>query len=63
VPADPSCATYCEHARALPDCGLGDPSPGGASCEDVCDNQLRFGYSLDLACMSTAPTCAAISEC
>jgi hypothetical protein len=37
LPSDFDCSTACENQRRL-ECELGEPTPRGASCEDVCEN-------------------------
>lgn len=44
---EPTCATACEKQREL-GCVLGDPTPEGTSCEEVCQNSEQSGI-LDLA--------------
>lgn len=61
TPAD--CARACAHLRSL-GCEEGKPTPGGASCEQVCDNVQQSGATaLDLGCVVDAGTCARANGC
>ncbi len=61
--AYPSCATVCNHLRALR-CPAGNATQEGHSCEDVCQNiQVSGVIKWDLGCRSTVPTCEAIDDC
>lgn len=39
---EPTCATACEKQRAL-GCELGEPTPEGSTCEEVCQNSKESG--------------------
>lgn len=41
-PADASCATACENQRFL-ECEVGDPTPEGSTCEEVCEGSFNAG--------------------
>ena len=61
TPAD--CAAACTTLRAH-HCAAGDPTPKGASCEDVCQNTESSGYaSMNPRCVATSADCAAADAC
>jgi hypothetical protein len=53
-----SCATACARQRAL-HCTTSLPSPGGASCEDICQNTLDGPDELrwPILCFTSATAC------
>ena len=57
-----SCVTVCEKGDAM-GCRWAAKTPDGAPCVDACTNAMTFGIGWDLACRSTAPTCAAVAKC
>lgn len=61
-PAGPSCATWCARATVL-GCAAAKPTPAGAPCVDVCANTLDGPVSLNVACRTSASSCAAADEC
>ena len=62
-PATASCATACERLVEL-GCPAAEPTPKGASCEEVCLNAERSGLALwGVNCITSAPDCAAADEC
>jgi hypothetical protein len=56
-----NCETACAHASAL-GCSWSKPTAKGASCIDVCQNAQTW-QPWDLACRSSAASCAAADEC
>jgi hypothetical protein len=57
-PGGPTCVTACENIFSL---GCPDRS---ASCIPACENVQTSGvFTYDLACISTALDCAAVSTC
>lgn len=60
-PAD--CQAACDRLAEL-GCEEAQPTPGGASCVEVCNNTEQSGaVTLDPACVATIATCAAIDGC
>lgn len=58
-----TCSSYCENAANL-GCAFSAPTPEGTTCEQVCGNVQGSGViSWNLACRTTAATCAAIDQC
>ena len=57
-----SCTTVCQRGAAM-GCSWVAMTPNGATCADVCSNALAFGLPWDMACRSTAATCAAVDQC
>jgi hypothetical protein len=63
TPVDATCASVCAKAATL-GCDFSRPSPKGVSCTAVCENLKASGLpSWNLACMSSASTCAAMDNC
>ncbi|MBV9074163.1 MAG: hypothetical protein JOZ10_11055 [Acidobacteria bacterium] len=61
--AAPTCASVCQHMAEL-GCPAAQPTPHGASCEDVCANlQASGSAAYNLPCMLRATSCAAIDGC
>lgn len=61
--SEADCASACDHLRAL-GCEEGQPTPGGATCETVCNNVEQSGATtLDVGCVATAETCDAARSC
>lgn len=60
----PTCAGACARMRDL-GCPLGNKTPRGATCEEVCKNvqENNAGAGFDVRCLSTARSCAATSAC
>ena len=48
--------------RAL-DCELGEPTPGGHTCEQTCENAQRNGVDFATGCLAAASSCEAAGEC
>lgn len=72
VPAagDATCAEACTTAKKLRDangaasgCKVADPTPKGATCEQVCQNALDEGIAWPTWCISQATSCDAIHNC
>lgn len=62
-PDVPSCASACGRLADL-GCEAGQPTPKGASCEEVCLNAERSGFALwDVGCVTRAPDCEAADRC
>jgi hypothetical protein len=65
VPPEPppvpeaSCEAVCAHWRDL-GCHEAEPSPAGASCEQLCDAFERYW---DLGCMASVESCEEIERC
>lgn len=59
-----TCAAACARRREL-GCASAQPSPGGASCEVVCENAVRYRILRreDLACRAAAFSCAVMDDC
>jgi hypothetical protein len=58
-----TCATVCEHWREL-GCSEGDSTPGGATCEQVCQNvQDSNIVEFDLECKASVKSCDEIDAC
>lgn len=57
-PAANDCAAACAHLRELR-CETGEPTPGGATCEQVCE----AGPAFPLACMTRVDSCEAADAC
>lgn len=55
------CAAACARVRELACAGW--TSPGGASCEAVCDNAQANGASMATSCVAAAADCAAAERC
>lgn len=56
------CEAACERMRDLR-CELGETTPAGFSCEEVCDNTREISESLwDTECLAAAPTCDACDD-
>ncbi len=63
--ARPSCAEACAHAREL-ECAIGDPTPAGATCEEVCLNVETAGLEdvrWPIGCVLASSTCAEADAC
>ncbi len=61
VPA--TCESMCAHWAEL-ECDVAEPTPGGASCAEVCENVQDSGIiEWDLECRSRVVTCPAIDRC
>ncbi len=61
TPAD--CSAACQHMREL-GCEEGKPTPGGATCEDVCNNVEGSGtVTLNPACVVGISRCDQIESC
>lgn len=61
-PTEGECARACDRFREL-GCEEGDPSPGGVTCEQVCENAAEEGVSLPAACVVGADSCDAARSC
>jgi hypothetical protein len=61
-PNPTGCQAWCDHAKAL-GCSAADPTPGGATCAEVCTNTLDGPVPLNVACRAAAKTCAAADSC
>lgn len=63
-PADAAdCPEACAHLAQL-GCDEAKPTPGGATCLDVCVSvQQSEATALDLACVVRAESCAAANAC
>jgi hypothetical protein len=58
-----SCLDYCRVGDAL-GCGWALPTPAGATCVTVCNNNQTVGIApWDLDCRVKQTTCAAIERC
>ena len=57
-----SCVTVCQRGEAL-GCKWAKPTPLGTPCADICSNAEAFGMRWDLACRTTAMSCAAVDAC
>lgn len=55
---EPTCETACDRFRLF-GCPAGDDTPGGAPCEEVCENTLDGPAALawDLQCLTDASSC------
>jgi len=63
APAPEACDAACDKWRQL-GCPEGQPTPNGASCEDVCRNAEESGATvLNPACVLSAPTCEDARRC
>lgn len=60
----PECRSACDRWREL-SCAEGEPTPGGAVCEDWCSAAEREGIDLvgPRACSAQADSCSAVTEC
>lgn len=57
------CARACQHLREL-GCREGGETPGGASCEDVCNNvEGSSTVTVDPKCLADVPSCSALDTC
>ena len=57
------CAEACMHMRAL-GCSLGNTTPHGATCEDVCGNIVGSGLATwNLACIAAVKACSDVDTC
>lgn len=63
-PADAAgCPEACAHLAQL-GCDEAKPTPGGATCLDVCVSVQRSeATALDIACVVSAATCSAANAC
>ncbi len=61
APSGASCQTWCDHAADL-GCNSSMPTPAGSPCVDVCKN-FDGPLALDVACRTSAASCAAADEC
>jgi hypothetical protein len=60
---DGTCAQVCARATAL-GCVSAQPTAKGVSCTEVCENLQASGLpKWNLACRTSAATCAAMDEC
>jgi len=58
-----TCGDACAHLRALK-CKMGNPTPRGATCEEVCDNVQGSGLaSWNLGCIAAVKQCADVDSC
>lgn len=58
-----TCKEVCAHYRQL-GCKEGDPTPKGATCEQVCDNFQTSGVAKwNLPCRLGVKSCAETSAC
>lgn len=62
VPGEPTCASACLNL-ALMACPESLPTPGGASCEMVCQNAVENGLTMPLTCLTAATSCAVAARC
>jgi hypothetical protein len=65
TPHPPTCSDACDHAREL-HCSIGDPTPAGATCEDVCASVEAMNLHearWPIACVLNADTCSEIERC
>jgi len=61
TPAD--CATACDHLREL-GCPEAEPTPGGATCEEVCRNAEASGtFTLNPRCIAELGSCDGLDSC
>lgn len=61
TPAD--CKAACDHLRSL-GCEEGNPTPKGATCEDVCNSVESSGtVTLDPGCVANIAKCEEIDAC
>lgn len=51
-----ACQKACTHQRAI-GCELGTPTPGGATCEEVCEDNAKNGFSWNTQCLAEAKSC------
>lgn len=57
------CSAACSHLRDL-GCPAGQPTPKGASCEEVCQSTEDSGVvTLNPACVARAASCDAVDNC
>lgn len=58
------CRSACDRWRVL-SCAEGEPTPGGAPCEDWCSMAEREGIDLagPRACSERAESCDAVTAC
>lgn len=57
------CPEACAHLAQM-GCDEAQPTPGGATCLDVCVSvQTSAATALDLACVTAAPSCEAANAC
>jgi len=67
-PDDPdptvSCEATCAHWEEL-GCAEAEPTPGGATCTEVCENVMHSGGLMywNLDCRSVVSDCAEIDDC
>ena len=58
-----TCAHACDRLRVL-GCREAEPTPRGATCEDVCENIQSSGFiEWDLACRAAIQGCEAVDLC
>lgn len=61
TPAD--CSAACDRLRELK-CPEGEPTPGGASCEDVCNNaEQSETITLMPSCVMKIGACDGVHDC
>jgi hypothetical protein len=56
------CATACAAASDM-HCSIGERTKGGGECIDVCRNADDNGFPWNVACMTSAKTCAVLESC
>lgn len=61
-PVVADCAAACERLEAL-DCPEAEPTPGGATCVQVCRNTENSPVTLNPACVVGINTCEQIEDC
>lgn len=61
-PAEPDCAAACDRMELL-GCDEAEPTPGGASCVQVCRNVENSPVTLNPACVVGIQTCEQIESC
>lgn len=60
---DPTCAGVCQNWHDL-GCEEGDGTPGGESCQSVCQNVMSSGvFEWNLPCMARVTACDQIRTC
>ncbi len=52
----PSCDTACSYLRDR-ECEAGNPTPSGATCEQVCENTSSTPMEWDVVCLTDALGC------
>lgn len=62
VIVQPSCLEACARFAAL-GCEEARPTPGGASCAEVCENAQSSPAPLDLSCIVRSSSCAQARLC